>query len=236
LILHSILYKLEKMTRMYIKSSLFFAVVLFFATSSLSVFCSAQKSNPNPNPTQLKSRTRPVIPFRHVTLAAPPGMVYIPGGSVTIKYSQSSSDTNSKKRVSLTSFYIDKTEVTNQQYRLFTEWVIDSIAVKCYLKDEKYFYPLPENNNAVADASEKSIDNVVADTSKHDSLNFIQKDNIAAAQPVKDTTSFTNRRINWSKVNHKEIFESNDEGIRSKIQPMLNAEGKIRPELYTYTY
>jgi len=142
------------MTRMYIKSSLFFAVVVFVAASSLSDFCSAQKSNPNPNPSQLKSRTRPVIPFRHVTLAAPPGMVYIPGGSVTIKYSSSSSDTNSKKRVSLTSFYIDKTEVTNQQYRLFTEWVIDSIAVKNYLKDEKYFYPIPENNST-ADASGK---------------------------------------------------------------------------------
>ncbi len=223
---------------MYIKSSLFFAVVLFFAASSLSEFCSAQKSNPNPNPTQLKSRTRPVIPFRHVTLAAPPGMVYIPGGSVTIKYSQSSSDTNSKKRVSLTSFYIDKTEVTNQQYRLFTEWVIDSIAVKCYLKDEKYFYPLPENNST-ADASQKSIETVIADTTKHDSLNFIQKDKevaAAAPAPVKDTTSFANRHINWSKVNHKEIFESNDEGIRSKIQPMLDAEGKIRQDLYVYTY
>ena len=225
------------MTRMYIKSSLFFAVVVFVAASSLSDFCSAQKSNPNPNPSQLKSRTRPVIPFRHVTLAAPPGMVYIPGGSVTIKYSSSSSDTNSKKRVSLTSFYIDKTEVTNQQYRLFTEWVIDSIAVKNYLKDERYFYPIPENNST-ADASAKSIENVMSDTSKHDSLNFIQKDVVATppAAAVKDTTSFANRRINWSKVNHKDIFESNDDMIRAKIQPMLDPEGKIRQDLYIYTY
>ena len=224
---------------MYIKSSFLFAVVLFIAASSLSDFCSAQKSNPNPNPSQLKSRTRPVIPFRHVTLAAPPGMVYIPGGSVTIKYSQSSTDTNSKKRVSLTSFYIDKTEVTNQQYRLFTEWVIDSIAVVNYLKDEKYFYPLPPSstsNNNTADVSKKSIETVMADTTKKDSLSLAQKTTDVAPPPPVDTVNYTKRRINWSKVNHKEIFESNDPDIRSKIQPMLDAEGKIRQDLYTFTY
>ena len=222
---------------MYIKSSLLFAVVLFITASSLSDFCSAQKSNPNPNPAQLKSRTRPVIPFRHVTLAAPPGMVYIPGGSVTIKYSQSSSDTNSKKRVSLTSFYIDKTEVTNQQYRLFTEWVIDSIAVKCYLKDEKYFYPMPENATA-SNTPKKTIEAVMSDTTKHDSLNFIQKDAAVTPPPapVADTTSYANRRINWSKVHHKEIFENNDEETHAKLLPMLDQDGRVKPEFYNFTF
>ncbi len=101
---------------MSIKRSLLFTGVFLIAASSLSTTSTAQD-----NPNYHKSRTRPVIPYRHLTLAAPPGMVYVPGGSVTIKYSQSSTDTNSKKRVSLSSFYIDKTEVTNQQYRMFTE-------------------------------------------------------------------------------------------------------------------
>ncbi len=148
---------------MYIKRSLLSAGVLFIAISSISTNSIAQ-SNPNYH----KSRTRPVIPYRHVTLAAPPGMVYVPGGSVTIKYSQSSTDTNSKKRVSLSSYYIDKTEVTNQQYRMFTEWVIDSIAVVNYLKDDKYFLDPPpggypdENNTQTASLVDTST--VAADS------------------------------------------------------------------------
>ena len=63
---------------MYIKRSLLLAGVLFVTASSLSTTSIAQE-----NPNYHKSRTRPVIPFRHLTLAAPPGMVYIPGGSVT---------------------------------------------------------------------------------------------------------------------------------------------------------
>ncbi|NDC40682.1 MAG: hypothetical protein EBZ77_03890 [Chitinophagia bacterium] len=86
------------------------------------------------------SRTRPVIPYPMDRLQAPPGMVYIPGGTTIIKYSTSSTDSNSVKKVSLSSYFIDKTEVTNQQYRQFVEWVIDSIAIVHYFKDEdKYF-------------------------------------------------------------------------------------------------
>ncbi len=222
---------------MYVKSSKLLAVVLVAAASSLSSLCFAQKSNANaqnPNPAQTKSRTRPVIPFRHITLAAPPGMVYIPGGSVTIRYSQSSTDTSSKKRVSLTSFYIDKTETTNQQYRLFAEWVIDSIALVNYIKDEKYFYDAPEPA-AAKDEEKKTVSAASSDTSAKDSLNFIQKD-MAEAVPQKDTTNWTKRKINWSKVHHKDIFESTDEDMKKKIAPMLDADGKIRTDLYMFTY
>jgi len=42
--------------------------------------------------------------------------------------------------VSLSSFFIDKCEVTNQQYRQFVNRVLDSLAIVKYLKDEdKYF-------------------------------------------------------------------------------------------------
>ena len=227
---------------MYIKRLFLFAVALFTVASSLSSLCFAQKSHPNAqdpskNPNQVKSRTRPVIPFRHTTLAAPPGMVYIPGGSVTIKYNQSSTDTTSKKRVSLTSFYIDKTETTNQQYRIFTEWVIDSIAIKGYIKDEKYFYdePTPKSKD---DGDKKTASKSATDTTNaagKDSLNFIQKD-MADAAPPKDTTNWAKRRIDWSKVNHKEIFETTDEDMKKKIAPMLDADGKIRQDLYMFTY
>jgi formylglycine-generating enzyme required for sulfatase activity len=240
---------------MSIKRSLLLAGILFFTSSSLSTHSFAQT-----NPNYHKSRTRPVIPFKHLTLAAPPGMVYIPGGSVTIKYSQSSTDTNSKKRVSLSSFYIDKTEVTNQQYRLFTQWVIDSIAVVNYLKDDKYFLDPPAGG--VKDEAAKS------DIAKTDTTGGVVKDTLPTAlggdihTPTVTTTPTTTatatttgtmspttaktdtvavrpvrRRINWAKVKHSEIFEGNDDEIKAKIAPMFDVNtGKIRQELYVFNF
>src|SRR6185312_9990189 len=93
--------------------------------SMLSVTCSAQS---------------PITPYKGKTLPAPKGMAYIPGGSVIIKYGQNDSDSSSYRKISLSSFYIDKTEVTNKEYRAFVNWVIDSVAVTTYLKDDsKYF-------------------------------------------------------------------------------------------------
>src|ERR1700748_4015052 len=91
-------------------------ILLFFALASVSLFCNAQDNK--------KSRIRPVIPYNHATLTAPQGMVYIKGGSTKIKYNQSSTDTNSYRKVALSAFFMDKTAVTNQQYRKFVNWVI----------------------------------------------------------------------------------------------------------------
>jgi outer membrane protein OmpA-like peptidoglycan-associated protein/formylglycine-generating enzyme required for sulfatase activity len=123
----SIYYQLMKKPQL---NKVLFSGLLFSALSALSLFCAAQSK---------KSRVRPVLPYHHATLNAPPNMVYIRGGSTTIKYNQSVTDTNNARKVSLTSFFIDKTEVTNSQYRLFTQWVIDSIAIYKYLDDESYF-------------------------------------------------------------------------------------------------
>lgn len=93
----------------------------------------------------------PIRAYNYKTLPAPPGMAYIPGGSILIKYGQSDSETSSVKKFSVSSFYIDKTEVTNKQYRDFINWVIDSVAVAAYIKDDKYFA-----HNSI-DSSSKSI-------------------------------------------------------------------------------
>lgn len=246
---------------MYIKRHLLFAVVLFATASSLSTDSFAQA-----NPNYHRSRTRPVIPFRHLTLAAPPGMVYIPGGSVTIKYSQSSTDTNSKKRVSLSSFYIDKTEITNQQYRMFTEWVIDSIAVVNYLKDDWYFLdPPPAQKAEIVNTMVATVDTTGAP--KDTVLTSLGGDipapatatpTVAPAVASVDTTikmadtaqKFTTssaitdsngniirRRINWARVKHKDIFENGDDEIKAKIAPMFDpVTGKIKEELYVYNF
>ncbi|GAA4467274.1 hypothetical protein GCM10023093_22830 [Nemorincola caseinilytica] len=183
-------------------------------------------------------------------------MVYIPGGSVTIKYSQSSTDTNSKKRVSLSSFYMDKTEITNQQYRMFTEWVIDSIAVVNYLKDDWYFLDPPPVKPE--DQKKMAASDTVATPAKDTVLSAlggdiptaapVATDTNAAKTPavatsttttatVPDTSGPVRRRINWARVNHKDIFENNDDEIKSKIAPMFDpATGKIKEELYVYNF
>jgi formylglycine-generating enzyme required for sulfatase activity len=242
---------------MYVKRHLLFAAVLFATASSLSTDTFAQA-----NPNYHRSRTRPVIPFRHLTLAAPPGMVYIPGGSVTIKYSQSSTDTNSKKRVSLSSFYIDKTEITNQQYRMFTEWVIDSIAVVNYLKDDWYFLDPPPAQKVeqpvatatITDTTGAPKDTVLSSlggdipmptastTPAVATVDTTKKADTSAKFSTSSAITDSNgnvirRRINWARVKHKDIFENGDDEIKAKIAPMFDpATGKIKEELYVYNF
>lgn len=93
----------------------------------------------------------PIRAYNYKTIPAPPGMAYIPGGSIVVKYGQSDSETSSVKKFSVSSFYIDKTEVTNKQYRDFINWVIDSVAIAAYIKDDQYF-----NHNSL-DSSSRSI-------------------------------------------------------------------------------
>ena len=75
--------------------------------------------------------------FRGGKLPAPPGMVYVPSGTILFKGSLDSG--NVGKNISLSAFFIDEAEVTNKQYREFVNWVADSVAVTDYLKDDQYF-------------------------------------------------------------------------------------------------
>lgn len=88
--------------------------------------------------------------FRAGELPAPPGMVYVPSGTILFKSSLDTAEAG--KNVSLSAFFIDETEVTNKQYREFINWVADSIAVTDYLQDEQYFI------NDGAPAEERKID------------------------------------------------------------------------------
>lgn len=203
--------------------------LLFLTASSVADLCLAQNSK--------KSRVRPVLPYNHATLNAPPGMVYIRGGSTTIRYNPSSTDTNSIKKVSLRAFFIDKTEITNQQYRLFTEWVIDSIAVCDYLKDDKYF--LSDKKEGTSESTGSSVSAAPApapaDTTGGGTASAVD----TSARPS-DFSLFnsdsTRKRIDWTKVNHKRIFESNDPDIRSKIAPLLDENGNIRKDKYMFNF
>src|SRR6201986_789105 len=109
--------------------------IAIVAAATLFCACKSAKMYEGPND---------VRPFKGKAITAPPGMVYVPGGQIfeksTIKDSTVTADTASIRRVSLTAFFIDATEVSNKQYRRFVDWVADSVAVTDFIKDPKYFY------------------------------------------------------------------------------------------------
>src|SRR5258708_10088617 len=72
-----------------------------------------------------------VAPANKYNLSKPPGMVYIPPG--TFHMGPSDEDMNfaftaRNRQVSISGFWMDATEITNNEYRQFVNWVRDSIA------------------------------------------------------------------------------------------------------------
>ncbi|MEO7444619.1 MAG: SUMF1/EgtB/PvdO family nonheme iron enzyme [Ferruginibacter sp.] len=99
------------------------------SSSSCKMLSGKKKSGSLPNDGQLHG----VAPGSRWTLPKPPGMVYIPPG--TFHMGPSDEDINysytaRNKQVSISGFWMDATEVTNNEYRQFTNWVRDSIAAK----------------------------------------------------------------------------------------------------------
>ncbi len=89
----------------------------------------------------------------------PYGMVFVPQGSFNMGQNEQdvAALTNAlTKTVSVSSFWMDETEITNSEYRQFVNWVRDSIARKA-LAAEKEEFLLP-NQDDVEDDSEKLLD------------------------------------------------------------------------------
>ena len=75
----------------------------------------------------------------------PLGMVYIPAGGFTM--GENDGDVpflhqTRAKTVSVQAFYMDQTEISNNEYRQFVEWVRDSIA------REKIYFGLEDDEEA----------------------------------------------------------------------------------------
>jgi len=103
--------------------------VSIFASSCSMLGGKSNSGNALPNDGQLHgvSTDAKWIPTR------PIGMVYVPPG--TFHMGPSDEDMNysftaRNKSVSISGFWMDATEVTNNEYRQFTNWVRDSIAAK----------------------------------------------------------------------------------------------------------
>ncbi len=74
-----------------------------------------------------------VAPASKYNLSKPPGMVYIPPGTFHMGPSDEDMNyayTSRNKQVSINGFWMDATEITNNEYRQFVNWVRDSTAAK----------------------------------------------------------------------------------------------------------
>lgn len=106
------------------------AVAATTAFSSCKMIGGKNKSgNSTPNDGQLHG----VAPGSRWSLSKPYGMVYVPPG--TFHMGPSDEDVNyaftaRNKAVSISGFWMDATEITNNEYRQFTNWVRDSISAK----------------------------------------------------------------------------------------------------------
>ena len=72
---------------------------------------------------------------KHWNPTDPYGMVHIPQGSFVMGPSDQDvpfANVSTNQRVSVGAFYMDKTEITNNEYRQFDEWVVDSM-IRSYL-------------------------------------------------------------------------------------------------------
>lgn len=118
--------KSKKMNNRLINSILTISVVVLAASCGKK---SSGGKSTLPNDGQLHG----VAPGKAYNLTKPPGMVYVPAG--TFHMGPSDEDVNyaytaRNKQVSISGFWMDATEITNNEYRQFTNWVKDSIAAK----------------------------------------------------------------------------------------------------------
>ncbi|MEO8109588.1 MAG: SUMF1/EgtB/PvdO family nonheme iron enzyme [Ginsengibacter sp.] len=108
---------------------------LFISLAAIAAFAVAgcSKSGKSKGPKNDYGQLIGVAPSTRYSLPKPPGMVYIPPG--TFHMGPSDEDVNyaftaRNKQVSISGFWMDATEITNNEYRQFTNWVRDSIAAK----------------------------------------------------------------------------------------------------------
>jgi formylglycine-generating enzyme len=115
-------FNIMKMKNLHI---LFASPLLFLALSCNKSGSTVGKSFPD------DGQLHGVAPTGRYNLSKPPGMVYVPAG--TFHMGPSDEDINyaftaRNRQVSINGFWMDATEITNNEYRQFVYWVRDSIA------------------------------------------------------------------------------------------------------------
>src|SRR5258705_9977644 len=123
---------------MKMKNLTLIASVTALMLSSCGILGKKDKKSALPNDGQVHG----IAPGNKYMLPKPPGMVYIPQGTFhmgpsdeDIAYAFSARN----RSVSISGFWMDATEITNNEYRQFVWWVRDSVVAKKigYVKSDK---------------------------------------------------------------------------------------------------
>jgi len=119
-------FKCMKMKNHY---SILVSIVALCMLASCGMLGKKNKGGSLPNDGQLHG----IAPGNKYVLPKPPGMVYIPQG--TFHMGPSDEDpayafSSRNRAISISGFWMDATEITNNEYRQFVFWVRDSIAAK----------------------------------------------------------------------------------------------------------
>ncbi|MBL7749806.1 MAG: SUMF1/EgtB/PvdO family nonheme iron enzyme [Chitinophagaceae bacterium] len=131
---------------------LFFALVAMILLSSCGILGKKKKSGALPNDGQVYG----IAPGSKYTLPRPPGMVYIPQGTFHMGPSDedpSYSFSARNRAISISGFWMDATEITNNEYRQFVWWVRDSVAAT----ELKYLKPGKDGKEYVDWAKMKTL-------------------------------------------------------------------------------
>ncbi len=110
-----------------------FYLLAFAAIASTSTSCKMLKGKKNSGSLPNDGQLHGVAPAARWNVTKPFGMVYVPPGVFHMGPSDEDMNfayTARNKAVSISGFWMDATEVTNNEYRQFTDWVRDSTAAK----------------------------------------------------------------------------------------------------------
>ena len=126
----------------------------------------------------------------------PFGMVLIPGGSFIMGKSDddiASVQDAPAKTVTVRSFYMDETEITNSEYRQFVNWVRDSvIRTKLAIRADEIILSDQTGENTVEGIQQFAfIDNDTTDLSVYDK--WLLENDISAT----DEEYYSKRKLNW---------------------------------------
>jgi gliding motility-associated lipoprotein GldK len=126
------------------------------AFAVLLISCGSSKKSKGGGSLTNDGQLHGVAPGSKYTLPRPPGMVYVPQG--TFHMGPSDEDpayafSARNRSVSISGFWMDATEITNNEYRQFVQWVRDSVVARKlgYVKPDK------DGNEAIDWAKMKTV-------------------------------------------------------------------------------
>jgi len=190
------------------------------ALSGCGIFGGSKSGSVLPNDGQLHG----VAPGTKWTPTRPIGMVYVPPGTFHMGPSDEDANynlTSRNKSVSISGFWMDATEITNNEYRQFTNWVRDSIAAKLmgYVKQG-------------ADGNEY-IDWKKAATIKWGDKATIEKIDAIIVTP--DNRIFGKKELDAEKIKYKsEVFDykaaAQDRGVSPRSSFITKTETRVYPD------